>query len=91
MVECSENNINFPDQLQYQAISSLLYFVSRWIYIQLLYFFESRKAVMVGCSEKLADQLQHKLLVHCCTLLASGYTITLIFLACVLKSNNGRV
>ena len=27
MVECSENNINFPDQLQLQAISPLLYFV----------------------------------------------------------------
>ena len=25
MVECSENNINFPDQRQWQAISPLLY------------------------------------------------------------------
>ena len=31
MVGCSENNINFPDQLQLQAISPLLYFVGRWI------------------------------------------------------------
>ena len=32
MVRCSEDNIKFIDQLQLQAISSIWYFFSRWIY-----------------------------------------------------------
>ena len=31
---------------------------------------------MVGCSENNINFLDHKLLTHFCTLLASGYTIT---------------